>query len=69
MSYRDVIFLRAYVVPEADGSFDRRGWGEAYSTFFGTADQPQKPARTTIPVHSLPRPNWKIEIDVIAAVP
>jgi enamine deaminase RidA (YjgF/YER057c/UK114 family) len=69
MGFKDVLFLRAYVVPEADGSFDRKGWGEAYGTFFGTAEQPQKPARTTIPVHSLPRPNWKIEIDVIAAQP
>jgi enamine deaminase RidA (YjgF/YER057c/UK114 family) len=69
MGFKDVLFLRAYVVPEADGNFDRKGWGEAYSTFFGTADQPQKPARTTIAVHSLPRPNWKIEIDVIAAQP
>jgi enamine deaminase RidA (YjgF/YER057c/UK114 family) len=69
MGFKDVIFLRAYVVPEADGNFDRKGWGEAYGSFFGTADQPQKPARTTIAVHSLPRPNWKIEIDVIAAQP
>jgi enamine deaminase RidA (YjgF/YER057c/UK114 family) len=69
MGFKDVLFLRAYVVPEADGNFDRKGWGEAYGTYFGTADQPQKPARTTIAVHSLPRPNWKIEIDVIAAAP
>ena len=69
MGFKDVIFLRAYVVPEADGNFDRKGWGDAYGTYFGTAEQPQKPARTTIAVHSLPRPNWKIEIDVIAAQP
>jgi enamine deaminase RidA (YjgF/YER057c/UK114 family) len=56
------------VVGDAEGSFDRKGWGDAYGTYFGTADQPQKPARTTIPVHSLPR-NAKIEIDVIAAQP
>ncbi len=68
MGFKDVLFLRAYVVPEADGNFDRKGWGEAYGSFFGTADQPQKPARTTIAVHALPR-NMKIEIDVIAALP
>lgn len=66
---KDVIFLRAYVVPEADGSIDRNGWSEAYTTFFNNAAQPRKPARTTIAVHSLPRPQWKIEIDVIAARP
>jgi enamine deaminase RidA (YjgF/YER057c/UK114 family) len=69
VSFKDVIFLRAYVVPEANGDFDRKGWSEAYSTYFNTPTQTQKPARTTIPVHSLPRPNWKIEIDVIAAQP
>jgi enamine deaminase RidA (YjgF/YER057c/UK114 family) len=69
LSFKDVTFLRAYVVPEADGSVDRTGWGEAYTTFFNNKEQPHKPARTTIAVHSLPRPNWKIEIDVIAAEP
>jgi enamine deaminase RidA (YjgF/YER057c/UK114 family) len=69
LGFKDVIFLRAYIAPEADGSLDRTGWGEAYTTFFNNAAQPQKPARTTIAVHSLPRPNWKIEIDVIEAKP
>ncbi len=69
VSFKDVTFLRAYVVPEADGTIDRAGWGEAYTTFFNNPGQPHKPARTTIAVHSLPRPDWKIEIDVIAAVP
>jgi enamine deaminase RidA (YjgF/YER057c/UK114 family) len=69
LGFKDVTFLRAYVVPEADGSVDRTGWGEAYTTYFNNKDQPHKPARTTIAVHSLPRPDWKIEIDVIAAAP
>jgi len=69
LAMKDVAFLRAYVVPDADGSFDRKGWGEAYTTYFNNPGQPHKPARTTIAVHSLPRPNWKIEIDVIAVAP
>jgi enamine deaminase RidA (YjgF/YER057c/UK114 family) len=69
LGFKDVIFLRAYVVGDAEGHFDRKGWGEAYGTYFNTPTQTQKPARTTIPVHSLPRPEWNIEIDVIAAVP
>jgi len=69
LAMKDVAFLRAYVVPDADGSFDRKGWGEAYTTCFNNPGQPHKPARTTITVHSLPRPNWKIEIDVIAVAP
>jgi enamine deaminase RidA (YjgF/YER057c/UK114 family) len=67
LSFKDVVFLRAYVVPEADGSIDRQGWTEAYTQYFGNAQQPHKPARTTIAVLSLPRPDLKIEIDVIAA--
>jgi enamine deaminase RidA (YjgF/YER057c/UK114 family) len=60
------VFLRAYVVPEADGSVDRQGWAEAYTRYFNNPQQPHKPARTTIAVKSLPRPDLKIEIDVIA---
>ena len=69
VGFKDVTFLRAYVVPGADGKIDFPGWSAAYSTFFNNPSQPNKPARTTIAVQSLPRPGLKIEIDVIAAVP
>ncbi len=68
VGFKDVIFLRAYITVEADGSLDRAGWSEAYHTCFNFPGQPHKVARTTIAVHSLPRPECKIEIDVIAAV-
>lgn len=66
LTFKDVVFLRAYVVPEADGSVDRQGWTQAYTQYFNNPQQPHKPARTTIAVLSLPRPDLKIEIDVIA---
>lgn len=66
LTFKDVVFLRAYVVPEADGSVDRQGWADAYTQYFNNPKQPHKPARTTIAVLSLPRPDLKIEIDVIA---
>ena len=66
LSFKDVVFLRAYVVPEADGKVDREGWTQAYTQYFNNPQQPHKPARTTIAVLSLPRPDLKIEIDVIA---
>ena len=66
LTFKDVVFLRAYVVPEADGSVDRQGWTEAYTQYFNNPQQPHKPARTTIAVLSLPRPDLKIEIDVFA---
>jgi enamine deaminase RidA (YjgF/YER057c/UK114 family) len=68
-SFKDVVFLRAYLVPNADGSVDRAGWNEAYSTFFNLPSQPNKPGRVTIPVLSLPRSESKIAIDVVAVVP
>jgi enamine deaminase RidA (YjgF/YER057c/UK114 family) len=69
LSFKDVVFLRAYIVPEKDGSVDRAGWTEAYTQYFNNPQQPHKPARTTIAVLSLPRPDLKIEIDVIAVIP
>jgi len=68
-SFRDVTFLRAYLVPGADGSVDRNGWNAAYSAFFNKPSQPSKPGRVTIPVVSLPSPEARIAIDVVAALP
>lgn len=66
LTFKDVVFLRAYVVPDADGNVDRQGWAQAYTQYFNNPQQPHKPARTTIAVLSLPRPDLKIELDVIA---
>lgn len=68
-SFKDVTFLRAYIVPEADGSVDRAGWNEAYSRFFNTPAQPRKPGRVTIPVVSLPSSTARIALDAIAVIP
>jgi enamine deaminase RidA (YjgF/YER057c/UK114 family) len=67
--FKDVVFLRAYLVPNSDGSVDRDGWNQAYATFFKTPEQPNKPGRVTIPVTSLPKADAKISIDVVAVVP
>ena len=64
--FSDVVFLRAYIVPGADGTFDRAAWTEAYTKYFNNKEQPHKPARTTIQVKSLPRPESLIEIDAVA---
>jgi enamine deaminase RidA (YjgF/YER057c/UK114 family) len=69
LGLKDVVFLRAYVVPETDGRIDREGWTAAYTQYFNNPAQPHKPARTTIAVHSLPGPQHKIEIDVVAVGP
>ena len=68
-SLSSVVFLRAYLVPAPDGSVDRDGWNQAYSTFFNNPAQPNKPGRVTIPVTSLPKEGATIAIDVIASFP
>ncbi len=38
-----------------------------YSKFFGTADQPNKPARSAVQVAALVAPGALLEVEVIAA--
>jgi enamine deaminase RidA (YjgF/YER057c/UK114 family) len=67
--FKDVVFLHAFVVGDKDGNIDRKSWGEAYGTYFGTPAQPHKPARTTVAISGLANPAWKIELEVVAAKP
>jgi enamine deaminase RidA (YjgF/YER057c/UK114 family) len=69
LDFKDVVFLRAYVVPGTGGAIDWAGWTAAYQTYFNNPQQPHKPARTTLAVDALPDPSAKIEIDLIAAAP
>jgi enamine deaminase RidA (YjgF/YER057c/UK114 family) len=41
----------------------------AYTKFFGTAEQPNKPARSAVQVAALVAPGALVEIEVIAAKP
>ena len=41
----------------------------AYREFFGTAGQPNRPARSTMQVAGLVDPGWLVEIEVTAAAP
>jgi len=62
----DIVMMHAYLAPDpTTGRGDSAGWGRAYSKFFGTADQPNKPSRTSITV-VLGSPVAKIEIETIA---
>ena len=56
--------------PAKDGKSDFAGMMAGYSQFFGTKDQPNKPARTTLQV-VLPAASRGalIEIDLIAVRP
>jgi enamine deaminase RidA (YjgF/YER057c/UK114 family) len=40
---------------------------EVFRTFFGTAEQPNRPTRSTIQIAALGRPGMLVEIEAIAA--
>lgn len=65
----DVVMMRVYLGadPAKGGKADFQGMMAAYSQFFGTREQPNKPARTTVQV-VLPagERGALVEIDVIA---
>ena len=65
----DVVMMRVLLVgdPAKDGKMDFAGMMEAYKTFFGTAEQPNKPARITSQVATLVQPGMLVEIEVQAA--
>src|SRR4051812_4937352 len=62
----DVVFVRAYLAPGADGKVDFAGWNEAWTEFFA-AVAPHKPARTTVGVPQLGRPGTLVEIEFVCA--
>ena len=71
LSMKDVVYLRAYLVPDpaANNRIDMTGWSAAYGEFFGTAANPTKPARSTVGVTALVNADWLIEIEAFAAFP
>jgi enamine deaminase RidA (YjgF/YER057c/UK114 family) len=71
LSLADVVYLRVYVAPDKtkEGKFDYNGWFDAYAKFFGTKENPVKPARSTVGVASLVKPEWTIEIEAVAVYP
>jgi enamine deaminase RidA (YjgF/YER057c/UK114 family) len=56
------------VDPDKGGHADRAGMNAAFKTFFGTPEQPNKPARTTVAVTDM-APGSFVEIDAQAARP
>ena len=53
----DVVMMRVYMTadPAIDHKLDFAGMNAAYAKFFGTTEQPNKPARSTVQVAALPR--------------
>jgi enamine deaminase RidA (YjgF/YER057c/UK114 family) len=69
LSMDDVVFLKVYLVPNEDGSVNFDGWSAAYAKFFGTEETPTTPARSTMAVHQLFLPGWRVEVEAVAAMP
>jgi enamine deaminase RidA (YjgF/YER057c/UK114 family) len=71
LTMKDVVYLRAYLVPDpTKGSrIDMEGWSAAYGEVFGTAANPTKPARSTVGVTALVNADWLIEIEAFAVYP
>lgn len=64
----DVVLMHAFLAgdPAHDGKMDFAGFMAGYSQYFGTKDQPNKPARSAMQVAALALPGALVEIEVIA---
>jgi enamine deaminase RidA (YjgF/YER057c/UK114 family) len=69
MTAADVVNMHVYLMgdPDLGGKMDFAGMMDAYTQFYGTAEQPNKPSRATIQVAALAGPGYLVEIEVIAA--
>jgi enamine deaminase RidA (YjgF/YER057c/UK114 family) len=65
----DVVMMRVYMAadPAMDNKLDFAGMNAAYAKFFGTPDQPNKPARSTFQVAALVAAGALLEVEVQAA--
>ncbi|HUB30833.1 MAG TPA: RidA family protein [Terracidiphilus sp.] len=67
----DVVMMHVYLAgdPAKGGKLDFAGMMASYNKFFGTPDQPNKPARSAMQVAALAAPWGLVEIEVIAVRP
>lgn len=67
----DIVRMQVFLVgdPGKDGKMDFGGFMKGYSKYFGTAEQPNLPARSTMQVAALANPGFLVEIEVTAVRP
>jgi enamine deaminase RidA (YjgF/YER057c/UK114 family) len=65
----DIVMMRVYMAadPAMGNKLDFAGMNAAYNKFFGTAEQPNKPARSTVQVAALVAAGACLEVEVQAA--
>jgi enamine deaminase RidA (YjgF/YER057c/UK114 family) len=68
LTLADVVQMDVFLAgdPAKDGKMDFAGMNAAYSKFFGTAEQPNKPVRSAMQVAALATPWGLVEIQVVA---
>jgi enamine deaminase RidA (YjgF/YER057c/UK114 family) len=71
LGMKDVVKMQVFIVgdPAKGGAIDFAGFMAGYRKHFGTPDQPNLPARSTVKVAGLVNPGWLIEIEVTAVAP
>jgi enamine deaminase RidA (YjgF/YER057c/UK114 family) len=71
LTMKDVVKMQVFLVgdPAQGGKLDFAGMMESYKQFFGTAEQPNLPARSAMKVAGLANPGWLVEIEVTAVRP
>jgi enamine deaminase RidA (YjgF/YER057c/UK114 family) len=67
----DVVRMQVFLVgdPDKAGRMDFEGFMAAYTERYGTAAQPNLPARSVMQVAGLVNPGWLVEIEVTAVRP
>lgn len=71
LTLRDVVYIRAYLVPDRGkgGKIDVAGWNAAYTDAFGTASNPTRTARSTVGVAALVNDDFLVELEAFAVFP
>ena len=68
LGMKDVVMMHVFMAgdPANGGKLDFAGMMASYTQFFGTKEQPNKPARSAMQVAALASPGALVEIEVIA---
>ena len=71
LGMKDVVYLRAYLVPDPakENKIDVAGWNAAYGEVFNTPANSTRTARSTVGVAALVNSDWLIEIEAFAVYP
>jgi enamine deaminase RidA (YjgF/YER057c/UK114 family) len=66
LGFKDVVAMTVYLVgdPAKGGRMDFEGFMAAYTQYFGTKEQPNLPARSTVQVAGLVAPGMLVEVEV-----